>query len=842
MNKRVWASLLVSLFILFLPVIINAGIVCAGEPENIVIDYDIYIVGDAKDEYVSAYSDVFASLSLRTKIVTLKNIEEVGKDKLIVVPNNFADNKEANVRITEMLKKGANLLTDSPSELSAMLGVELKNCSFKTQSVRYLDHDDLEIKWPQEKIIQAIDLKPQFKSLGYDNATLNTVAVAFNYGEGTVIYLATDILDEAKENFVIYPFLHEFIRDIFALTPHFKAKRLITFLDWGFYYDKDPYAVAKDLSGKGISEIHISGWYAVNDYYLFVDNFIDACHSEGILVYCWLELPMVNKDFWEKNVEYREKTTNLEDAQIDWRYLMALDNPACLEAAFDYYKEFIGKFNFDGVNLAELYYDYPVEDVELNPYSPKFTELEKWMASNYTPMNDFFRETYKRDKGYDPYFLFVEGSEVFFKDNPELFFEYLHCREKLITKLNGQFIEFIKDEEIMGKSLDIVITQIDSFFDETVTSETGVNSKNFIEMSNDYNITLCVEDPFPLWKTGPGRYKEIASHYIANGLPKKKFILDINIVNRNGFETPTAKQTGLEFIQLLSQAAKYANQVCIYAADTPYEYDYKNVEYALASQVKILNDNIVSSTVNMLYLTDTLRYSYYVNDKLWPVYNQEGIILLPGENKVQRKKREGEQGLHILDINTEMESIAYSQDGIIVINDKLNTKNVFLKFNKIVKEIYLDGEKYEPQGYLVGNNEYRISITKPFTELFIKESEENHVETSIVIQGRILKLKKEPFLVNGNYFMAIDDLVESVNGEFSIHEEFADPTVFAGYAGYVLWAQVNNKNALANGKDVLLQEAPKIFEGRIYLPIRFVYETFGYEVVWSEEDSLIFIN
>ena len=48
--------------------------------------------------------------------------------------------------------------------------------------------------------------------------------------------------------------------------------------------------------------------------------------------YVWLELPHVSEKFWDAHPEWREKTAILQDAQLDWRKLMNLNNPDCFAA------------------------------------------------------------------------------------------------------------------------------------------------------------------------------------------------------------------------------------------------------------------------------------------------------------------------------------------------------------------------------------------------------------------------------------------------------------------------------------------------------------------------------
>ncbi len=151
-----------------------------------------------------------------------------------------------------------------------------------------------------------------------------------------------------------------------------------------------PTAGAKPASARCTSP----GWHyyeqnAESDEYL--RRLIEACHRKAILVYVWLELPHVSEKFWDAHPEWREKTAILQDAQLDWRKLMNLNNPDCFAAVSQGVKQLVGRFDWDGVNLAELYF----ESLEgaANP-------------ARFTPMNQDVRDEFRGLHGFDPIELF----------------------------------------------------------------------------------------------------------------------------------------------------------------------------------------------------------------------------------------------------------------------------------------------------------------------------------------------------------------------------------------------------------------------------------------------------
>ena len=81
--------------------------------------------------------------------------------------------------------------------------------------------------------------------------------------------------------------------------------------------------------------LHVASWHFFDpdperDEYLKL--LIAACHRHGILVYAWVEMPHVSEKFWNDHPQWREKTAVLQDAQLDWRKLMNLQNRECAAA------------------------------------------------------------------------------------------------------------------------------------------------------------------------------------------------------------------------------------------------------------------------------------------------------------------------------------------------------------------------------------------------------------------------------------------------------------------------------------------------------------------------------
>ncbi len=212
-------------------------------------------------------------------------------------------------------------------------------------------------------------------------------------GSGAALWIATA---PGKEGYERYPYLLQALSDLGAKPP-FRSQRLWAFFDSAYRSRVDLDYFAARWRAAGIGALHVAGWHywesnPENDAYL--RRLIEACHRQAILVYVWLELPHVSEKFWADHPEWREKTALLQDAQLDWRKLMNLTNRDCFAAVAKGVKDLIQRFDWDGVNLAELYF----ESLEgaANP-------------ARFTPMNSDVREEFRRAQGFDPIELFQSG-------------------------------------------------------------------------------------------------------------------------------------------------------------------------------------------------------------------------------------------------------------------------------------------------------------------------------------------------------------------------------------------------------------------------------------------------
>ncbi|HEX4772947.1 MAG TPA: hypothetical protein VH351_19085 [Bryobacteraceae bacterium] len=367
-------------------------------------------------------------------------------------------------------------------------------------------------------------------------------------GRGAILWVATDPGASGMER---YPYLLQALADLGLELPA-QTTSLWAFFDSAYRIRADVDYLAKRWRVAGVGVLHVAGWHnmepdAAQDEYL--RKLIEACHRNAILVYVWLELPHVSERFWADHPEWREKTAAGQDAQLDWRKLMNLENPQCRRAIAGQVSNLLNRFDWDGVNLAELY----------------FESLEG--ASNparFTPMNDDVRSEFKVFAGFDPVLLFDPASPYFGKKNASALRLFLDFRAVLASRMQSDWLKELRSVRTAKPHLDVVLTHIDDRFDPAIRDELGADVARAMPLIQAQKSTLLVEDPANLWNLGAERYAKLAEKYRELTKNMQSVAVDINVVDRYQDVYPTKKQTGVELFQLVHEAARSFGHVAVY--------------------------------------------------------------------------------------------------------------------------------------------------------------------------------------------------------------------------------------------------------------------------------------
>ncbi|MEM3385723.1 MAG: stalk domain-containing protein [Nitrososphaeria archaeon] len=110
----------------------------------------------------------------------------------------------------------------------------------------------------------------------------------------------------------------------------------------------------------------------------------------------------------------------------------------------------------------------------------------------------------------------------------------------------------------------------------------------------------------------------------------------------------------------------------------------------------------------------------------------------------------------------------------------------------------------------------------------------------VLVNGNLLEIDVPPMIINGRTLVPLRFLSESFGAEVNYNDKTKTITIDYGKNKIIL--TVGKKVASVNGKTYSLDVAPVIYNGRTLVPIRFISEIFGADVVWDGTSKTIIIT
>lgn len=440
------------------------------------------------------------------------------------------------------VEDGLVLILRGHSGVAKQFGVEAGSGAVVVQQIRDVTRPELPLIWEKEEKLLETKLNASWTVYASERWTQAPVLAGRKLGKGAVLWTATSIGLSGYEKF---PYLPQALARL-GVKPKYEARNLTVFFDASHRLRVDvPYLVGKWRQA-GLSAIHVTSWQfdgASAEKADWLAKLIAECHRNGIAVYAWLELPHVSERFWEMHPECREKTAAGTDAQLDWRKLVNLVNPACAAKAEANVLSLLRSYDWDGANLGELYFE-SLEGLE-NP-------------ARFTPFSSDAVSLFREQVGVEPVTLFAKGVDE------ALVEKFVEARAALAAKLQQEWLAklaVLRDER---PNFDVMLTHIDDRLDTNMRKALGADSARLLAATEAEDVPFLIEDPATVWHLGPERYREIRKHY--NGLTKNpgRLAIDLNIVERYQDVYPTKQQTGGELVELIHEAAQNFDQVALY--------------------------------------------------------------------------------------------------------------------------------------------------------------------------------------------------------------------------------------------------------------------------------------
>lgn len=539
------------------------------------------------------------------------------------------------------LDRGAILILEGQSPVADSFGFHATaKPHILVHSIEDVRAPKLHIIWEKPVDLPVFEMPKEARVFAAERWQAVPLMAGFKRGKGAVLWIATSPGPHGYERF---PYIPQALADL-GLEAPFRSERLWAFFDSAYRSRVDIDYFAARWKASGIGALHIAAWHYWErdpqaDEYL--RKLIEACHRHGIVVYAWLELPHVSEKFWDQHPEWREKTALLQDAQLDWRKLMNLTNRAAFTEVSKGVRDLIGRFDWDGVNLAELYFE-SLEGFE-NP-------------ARMTPMNDDVRAEFKQKHDFDPIEIFKskkQGSELA---------AFVDFRADLSHRLQTEWITQIDEIRKTKPHLDLTLTHVDDRFDTTMREKIGADASRLLPMLSAHDFTFLIEDPATIWNLGPQRYPQIAARYAGLTPAQDKLAIDINVVERYQDVYPTRQQTGTELFELVHTASGSFPRVALYFENSVLLPDLALLSAAASSvdRAEIVGGKLAIESRHGTGIP--WRGQASVDGKPWPVLNEKTLWLPRGPHSVEPGVKP--IAVKILDFNGELKSAKALSDGV----------------------------------------------------------------------------------------------------------------------------------------------------------------------------------
>ena len=239
-----------------------------------------------------------------------------------------------------------------------------------------------------------------------------------------------------------------------------------------------------------------------------------------------------------------------------------------------HFRAFLEQYDWDGVNLAELYFEAGrgFKDPRL-----------------FTPMHISAQREVKKRFDIDLTKIFDPASTFYWKTNPAVKDAIVDYRVGKLTSVYQKILAQLTAVAQEHDGFQIIVTAMDSFGSPELRENIGVDMNTILALQRTYHFLLQVEDPEALWSTDPLRYIAIGKKYADLIGDRSKLLLDLNIVNVRKPEAvtpfPTLIQTGTESFHLVNAASLGAPRLTIYSESSVNPQDMLFLPYALASDV-----------------------------------------------------------------------------------------------------------------------------------------------------------------------------------------------------------------------------------------------------------------
>jgi uncharacterized protein YdaL len=655
----------------------------------------------------TSFISTFRSIGIPVDTLFIGERWDLTQYNLLIVPFGAVDSLlAANFDdMTRFVAEGGDLITDGGPDLVENFGIKIRQTQLRIMKTRERLYPEERVRWRYADLAHKFDADNVDEIFCVDEATEAPLVIGKGWGKGKVLFFATRFDPYSTLGISCYPYLLEYVRLYFQLGPIVRRDNLEVYFDPGFRRTLSTEQLVKQWVKQGVRVVHAAGWHQYPKYTYDYERLLRLAHANGILVYAWIEPPQVSQKFWQQHPEWREKNYRGEDVRPSWRYPVAMTDDRCLSAMAGEYRALLEQFPWDGVNIAEVYYE-----AARGVLDPQY----------YTPMNPAARAEIFRKYGFDVTKIFDPQSPSFWKTHPEIVSTLTEYRVQSLRHVYETLLPVLQAAGKGREGFEIIVTAMDSFGSPELREYIGVDMRQILALQKRFGFSLQVEDPEHLWSTDPHRYVTMGDRYAALLNGRDKLLLDLNILQFRKPDKvtpfPTLIQTGTECFQLVREASIGAPRQTIYSESSVNPQDMMLLPYALASGVSYSYDGNgyhVSSPTSFVMKLPADAHELHVDDiAVTPA--RENMYMIPaGEHRITlpgnpaRTFSAHELETRILSITGNLLTVSYGMRSVQF--SYASPTRTLVSLNRVPTLVQVDGEgiPFEP---MKGNDCFSIYL------------------------------------------------------------------------------------------------------------------------------------
>jgi hypothetical protein len=670
-------------------------------PRRAMVAWDTGATGEDSLDQLSLEA-VVVSMGFAAERIRPAQCEIAARDScnFLVVPRASAarmTRRESRSFLAAFGMGGGVLVTDGVSPLARMLGVVTGSPLHVEEITDHL-RPEVRVRWPGDQIVPWIAGFPKTgANVVYSDKRHNhPLAAIMRFERGRCLYIAPLADPRTGRGYFRFATLPWVIAEGMHCRPPLSRRAADAYFDPGYRNGVPAESLARMWRSWGIRGVHAAAWYASGNTPYDYAGLVEALHRNGLLAYAWLEWPYVGRAFWDRHPLWRQKNALLQDAHLDFLYLMDLQNPACMAGALEELKALLA-LDWDGVDVAEFTLTGAGREALEGPAMPEF----------FTGFTDFGRHEFSKEAGFDPTELFDPRSPRYWKADTsalKTFYRYRtgvnYAAERTI------YGELRKAETEKGRSGELMLTIVDNTLHPEFDDLLGFSMNETVAIARQFGLTLNIEDPYTEWSRPPDRYTAMGRYY-RRLLGEKPFIIDVNVVpleeDRKG-RFSTEQPAGTEFLQLWRYASGETDRVCFYSESSVYEKDWQLLPSAMAGRGSVKRERgalRVDGPTTVTLRCEPGDWKVLMDGQPWPARGDSEIIVPAGNHLVRIAQEKGGEGIRLLSITGELHGARWTGDSLSV--DYQSVGRCALGFDTVPGKITIDEIPAPLRLYRAGN-------------------------------------------------------------------------------------------------------------------------------------------